>query len=61
MSVDLSLINASSDEEIELMLHRVLVCHPRLSWLKADIQDWLTYNMITWSASETKTQLLEKL
>ena len=34
---------------------------PDYSWLKADIQDWLKVRHISYDASDTKSQLLEKI
>lgn len=34
---------------------------PDSTWLKADIQNWLTQNSIEWNSSMTKTQLLSLL
>ena len=59
MSIDISTIN-TSDENIDEMVYKALFCNPDDSWLKADIQDWLTFNGIKWSASDTKSQLLER-
>jgi hypothetical protein len=39
----------------------LLVDKPDNSWLKADIQDWLKVRNISFTDSETKTQLLEKM
>ena len=39
----------------------LLVDKPDNSWLKADIQDWLRVRNISFTDSETKTQLLEKM
>ena len=39
---------------------RLLIESPDTSWLKADIQDWLKVRNISFTDSETKSQLLEK-
>jgi len=39
----------------------LLVDKPDNSWLKADIQDWLKVRNISFTDSETKAQLLEKM
>ena len=44
------------DDIIKLLLEK-----PDDSWLKADIQDWLRVRNISFTDSETKTQLLEKM
>ena len=36
----------------------IVVATPDSSWLKADIQNWLTDNGIKWSSDMTKAQLL---
>lgn len=59
MSIDISKIN-TPDEDLDLMVHKALHCNPDDSWLKADIQDWLTINGIEWPATDTKSQLLER-
>jgi len=40
---------------------RLLIESPDNSWLKVDIQDWLRVRNISFTDSETKTQLLEKM
>tara|TARA_Y100000310_G_scaffold309093_1_gene352849 strand:- start:943 stop:1134 length:192 start_codon:yes stop_codon:yes gene_type:complete len=40
---------------------RFLIERPDESWIKADIQDWLRIRNISFTDSETKTQLLEKI
>ena len=40
---------------------RLLLEKPDESWLKADIQDWLKIRNISFTDSETKAQLLEKM
>jgi len=40
---------------------RLITTIPDSSWLKADIQDWLSLNGKEYANSETKTQLLEKI
>ena len=40
---------------------RLSITTPDSSWLKADIQDWLSFHRKEYTNSETKTQLLEKI
>ena len=40
---------------------RLLLEKPDESWLKSDIQDWLKIRNISFTDSETKAQLLEKM
>ena len=49
-------ISEKIDEIITLLLEK-----PDDSWLKADMQDWLRIRNISFTDSETKTQLLEKM
>ena len=47
----------------ELANFRISLYHttPDSNWLKADIQDWLSVHDISYTNSETKSQLLEKI